>query len=275
MSIRAIARSLERPDRAGARSGVGRALGVLLGALLLASSPALAQGAEPTPRQLLDAVDDLYRSQSSIGTLRMNIVTDRWSRNLTLREWSEGEDRSLIRIVAPAKEEGVTTLRVGENLWNYLPRVERTIKVPASMMGSSWMGSHFTNDDLVRESRFADDYNYRYLQRPGENQQGVYVIEAVPKPDAPVVWGRVIVRVQPNGIPVDVRFYDEQGELARTIEYSDVREVGGRRIPTRMRVTPADAPGEYTEVVVEDMQFDVPIPDRMFSLQALRGRAAG
>lgn len=243
----------------------------LLAVLLIAPAVALGEEGEPTARELLDAADDLYRGRSSVGTMQMNIVTDRYKRSLTLREWSEGEEKSLVRIVEPAKEEGVTTLRVEDDLWNYLPKVDRTIKVPASMMSSSWMGSHLTNNDLVRESRFADDYTYRITERPKDNPEGVYVIEATPKPDAPVVWGRVVARVRPDKIPVDVRFYGEKGELARTIEYSDVREMGGRRIPTRMRVTPADEPGEYTELVVRDIQFDVPIPDRVFSLQGLRG----
>ena len=158
-----------------------------------------------------------------------------------------------------------------ENIWNYLPKVDRTIKVPASMMGGAWMGSHFSNDDLVRENRLSEQFTYEFLSKPeDESPEGVYVIALAPKPDAPVVWGKVEVEVRADKIPVETRFYDEKGTLARTMSFLDVKELGGQLVPSRMRVTPADKPGEYTEIVYDALEFDVEIPDSTFSLQSLR-----
>ena len=140
---------------------------------------------------------------------------------------------------------------VGGDIWNYLPKVDRTMKVPASMMSSSWMGSHLSNDDLVRESRFSDDYECDFKSRAREPSD-VHVISCKPKPDAPVVWGEVVLRLRSSdNIPLDEKFYDERGELVRTIEFSEVRTFDGRRIPSRMTVIPADKPGERTELVID------------------------
>jgi outer membrane lipoprotein-sorting protein len=150
--------------------------------------------------------------------------------------------------------------------------VKRVVKLPSSMLAASWMGSHLTNDDLVKESRMAEDYTFE-VTFEGE-RDGVPVIEltCIPKPDAPVVWGKVVVRVRrQDWMPLEVRFYDEDMDLARTITYEDVREIGGRRLPTTMTVVPADEPGEYTRIHYERITFDVDLEDDFFSLRALQG----
>ena len=252
----------------------GGALVVLALALLaLAPTTAAAQGPE-SAEELLRKHDDLYRGRSSEATLRIHVKTDRFERTLRLQTFSEGEERTLLRIESPEKEKGITTLMVEGDLYNYLPKVDRTMKVPAAMMSSSWMGSHLTNDDLVQESRYSDDYDCD-LERRARSPDDVHVISCRPKPDAPVVWGEVVVRLRASDdLPVDEKFYDERGELVRTIAFSDVRTVGGRRIPTRMTVLPADKPGERTEVVIEDMRFDVDLDEGMFTLEHLKRRPA-
>ena len=255
----------------------GRARGWILlvalvawAATLLVPGPARAGADEDLARQLLDATDDVYRGRSSHGFMTMQVRTARWERTLEMEVWSKGEDRSLIRILSPAREAGVATLKVGDNIWNYLPKIDRTMKVPASMMGGSWMGSHFTNDDLVKESRMADDYTFRIVERP-EDGGGRYVVECTPKPEAPVVWGKVVVTLDgASRLPLEVTYWDEDGALARTLTFSEVVEVGDRRYPSRMKLVPADKPGEFTEIRYRDMEFDVDVPDTVFSLQALK-----
>jgi hypothetical protein len=237
-------------------------------ALSLLATPALADDAE-LARELLDSTDDLYRGESSTATVTMNIKTDKWSRSLTMQSWSKGEEKSLIRIESPAKEAGITTLKVDKNIWNYLPRVDRTMKVPAGMMSGSWMGSHLTNDDLVKESRMADDYTYAITQRP-EGGEGKWVIECTVKEEAAVVWGKVVVTMRPDKLAEQIQYFDEDGELARTMEFADVADVGGRKLPTTMRILPADKPGEFTEVKYSALDFEVDVPDSMFTLQALK-----
>jgi len=244
---------------------------LLIGAGLAASlsSPALA--AEPTMEELLNATDDIARGDSSIAVITMNVKTERYERTVTMKAWSRGTEESLILIEAPAKEKGTATLKVEDNIWNYLPKVDRTIKVPASMMGGSWMGSHFSNDDLVKENRLSEEFTGEITAKPAdESPEGVYKIELTPKPDAPVVWGKIEVEVRADKIPVETRFYDEKGELVRTMSFEDVKDYSGRMVPARMRITPADKPGEYTEVIYDSLEFDAEIPDSTFSLQALR-----
>jgi hypothetical protein len=238
---------------------------LLITALLLTiSTPALAE--EPSIEELLDATDDINRGESSITTIEMQVKTARYERTMSMQAWSRGEENSLIRILSPAKDAGTTTLKVGEDMWNYLPKVDRTMKIPQGMMSGSWMGSHFSNDDLVKSNRLADEFTY-------VNEglvDGVYTIVCTAKPDAPVVWGKVVVKVRADKIPVEVAYYDEDGTLARTMAFSDVRDFDGRMVPATMTLIPADKPEEFTRVTTVEADFEVEIDDRIFTLQALK-----
>jgi outer membrane lipoprotein-sorting protein len=235
---------------------------------VLSTAPALA--AEPTVEELLRATDDVGRGESSVGVMQMDVKTDRYERSMKMQVWSKGTENSLIRILEPAKDAGVSTLKVGENMWNYLPKVDRTMKIPAGMMSGSWMGSHFSNDDLVKESRLDTDFTYTMDARPADNPERVYVITLVPKPDAPVVWGKVVLRIRADKVPVDTKFYDESGELARTMTYEDPKDFGKGLMPSRMTLIPADKPEEYTRITFTTIDFATPVPDATFSLQSLK-----
>ena len=241
---------------------------------LLFTSPATAQDAPMSDvdlaRELLDGTDDMQRGESSTATVTMNVKTARFTRSISMQSWSKGEEKSLIRITAPAKEAGVTTLKVGENIWNYLPRVDRTMKVPSGMMSGSWMGSHFSNDDLVKESRMADDYTYAITARPDAAGTGKYVVECEAKLTAAVVWGKVVVTLNADKLAETIQYFDEKGVLIRTMRFSDVKEIGGKKIATRMMLVPEDKPGEFTEIVYEELDFGANVPDSMFSLQELK-----
>ena len=234
---------------------------------VLISSGALARDTE-TPRAILDRIDDLYRGQSSHAIMDMRVATEHWTRALKLETWSKGRDRSLFRILSPQKEKGTATLKSGKQMWNYLPKVDRTIKIPSSMMGSSWMGSHFTNDDLVKESRMAEDYDFEYGETATTDE---VVIVCIPKPEAPVVWGKVVVRVRAKDwMPLTVGYFDEDMEPARTMEFGEYEMINDRVLPLFLRITPADEPGEYTEIHYDKIEFDLTLPDHFFSLRNLR-----
>ena len=241
----------------------------VLVAMLAGVGSGSALAAEPTVEELLRATDDAARGDSSVATVVMEVKTSRYERTMKMQSWSKGTEKSLIRILEPAKDAGVATLKVEDNLWNYLPKVDRTMKVPSGMMGSSWMGSHFTNDDLVREARLSEDFTYEVTSKP-ENGKGNYVITVVPKPDAPVVWGKIVVEVRPDKVPVKQDFYDEDGELVRTMSYDDVQMVDGELMPLSFTLTPHDKPGEYTRMAMQDLKLDVDLDDSLFSLQALK-----
>lgn len=245
-------------------------------ALALAAGAALVPGTvraetpAPTIEELLDATDDYARGASSMAVIEMRVKTKRYERAVKMRSWSQGEEKSLVRIEEPAKEKGVSTLKVDDNIWNYLPKVDRTVKVPAAMMSGSWMGSHLTNDDLVKGSRYADDYDATLVARPGVEGAESYVIELVPKPDAPVVWGAVVITISADKLPQKIEFKDEKKALVRTQTFAEVKELDGRKVPTLMRVEPADEAGEYTEMRFVELDFDIELPPNTFSLQALR-----
>ncbi len=246
---------------------------LLLTAALLLAPPLPAAGGEKTvtAREVLDHIDDLFRGTSSYGTFSMKVVTEHYTREMKMEAWSKGKDHSLLRILAPRKEKGTATLKAGNNIWNYLPKVKRVIKLPSSMMGGSWMGSHFTNDDLVKESRMADDYTYEITFR-GE-REGLRLIDLtlVPRPDAAVVWGKVVATVtEEDWIPRRIDYYDEDLALTRYMTYTDVKDLGGRTIPARMEIRPTDKPGEYTEIVYERIEFDLDLDDDLFTLRNLQ-----
>ena len=238
----------------------------------LALAPAAPASAQTDPLEIIDHVDRMMRGDSSRGVATMEVVTEHWERRMTMEIWSLGTDYSLVRLRAPAKEAGTATLKAEDDIWNYLPKVDRTIKVPASMMGGAWMGSHFTNDDLVKDSRLIDDYDIE-VAFEGDDPDGVAVWEFLltPKPEAPVVWGRIEYRVrQDDYMPLWTKFYDEDGELSRTMEHGEFTEFGGRLVPGVMDMYPADKPGERTTVRYEELEFDIGVDPSYFSLRNLQ-----
>ncbi len=235
--------------------------------LLLCSLALAADDAEI--ERLLNQSDDVARGNSSVAVMVMEVQTERYNRTVKMKSWSQGTDKSLVVILEPAKEKGVATLMADDNIWNYLPKVDRTMKVPAAMMGGSWMGSHVTNDDLVKGSRMSEDYTWALTGDPAKGDPN-YVIELTPRPDAAIVWGKVVATISPEELPVSTTFHDEDGSLVRTMEYKDVKEVDGRRMPTTFLIVPADKEGEFTKMTYEELDFDVDIPADTFSLKSLK-----
>lgn len=224
-------------------------------------------------RAIVEHVDRMTRGASSRADVVMEVVTTHWSRSLELKVWSLGTAYALVRVVAPLKEAGTATLMVKNEVWNYLPRVDRTIKVPPSLMMGSWMGSHLTNDDLVKESQMVQDYDITTAFTGDRDGVPVWEFRLTPKPDAAVVWGRVDMQVrQRDSLPVWMKYYDDRGDLARTIRFSDYRVFDGRRIPARFTVQPADKPDEHTTLQYRSLSFDVGLTPAFFSLRSLRGR---
>ena len=246
-------------------------LSVLLLVLLLNHSPVRAQETPLTPRQILDKVDDLFRSKSSQGLAAMTVTTSHWKRSLSLEMWSKGKEKSLFRILAPKKEKGTATLRSGNDIWNYLPKVKRIIKLSSSMMAASWMGSHFTNDDLVKESRMADDYDFEITFSGEVEGQQIVEVTCHPKPEAAVVWGKVLVRARRTDyLPLFVKYFDEDLRLARTMTFSKVADLGGRTLPTLVTMIPEEKPEESTVIQYKKIDFDIDLKDDFFSLRTLQ-----
>ncbi len=254
-----------------------------LAVILMASSMALSQeqkdleapqpGSDGFAEYLLNKIDDLYRGTSSRGVMAMKIKTKHWNRSMEAESWSLGTKYSLVRILKPSKEKGTATLKANDDLFMYLNKTGRTVKITSGMMGSSWMGSHFTNDDLVKGSRMAEDYVVEY---EGESKKGdieTCRLVLVPRPDAPVVWGKIEITVRQTDLqPLEQRFYDEDGREARVLEFTDHQEVNGRIIPTKMTMRPLDGSGEFTSIVWKEIDFKVKLNKSFFTLQRLKSK---
>jgi len=249
------------------------AWGVMLGGVCVVGIPSPLEGqTDPRVLEIIDEVDRLLRGESSEASVRMEIETENWSRALDLRVWSLGTEYSLIRVGSPPREAGTATLKVENEVWNYLPRVDRTIKVPPSMMVGSWMGSHFTNDDLVRESRIIEDYDIAISYEGERDGEEVWEFRMTPKPEVPVIWGSIEQQIRKRDrMPLWARYYDEDGSLVRTMSFSEFRELGGRLVPTVMVVEPTDDE-ERTVVRYHELTFGVALSEDFFSLRNLRAR---
>lgn len=226
---------------------------------------------EQRAREIMRKIDDLWRQKSSYARLSMQVKTRHYSRNLRLEAWSKGIEKTLVRIIQPLKEKGTASLKSDTHLYTYLPKTDRTIRLSAGMMSGSWMGSHFTNDDLVQDTRRERDYRIRISFEGKRDGKSLMEFTLTPRPDAPVVWGKVITLVSlPDYLPVSEIFYDEDMKVARTLTFENIKMLGGRRMPSILRMVPADKPGEFTRLVYEQLKFNIDISDSFFSLTQLR-----
>ena len=246
-----------------------RGFAPLLALLFLPAAPVFA--AETlTATQIIRKVEALLRGESAHSVMEMTIVNPRWERTLRMENWEKGRKKTLVRILAPKKEEGVGSLKIDYQMWNYLPRVERVIKIPPSMMMSSWMGSDFTNDDLVKESSIVEDYTHELTGTVDLEGEQAYRIEAKPRPQAPVVWGLLVFFVRVDDyVPLRQEYYSESGELVRYLDFREIKEMGGRRLPTLWEMVPLGKEGKKTLVRLIEIEFDLPLSEEIFSLRNL------
>ena len=254
------------------RALIGGLGGLALSGPLLASplARALAQAAPPTLDAISSHLDGLYRSTGTIARIELTVVTPRQSRTLRLQSWSRGEDRALIVIEAPAREAGTATLRRDNSLWNYLPRISRTMRVPPSMMLSSWMGSDLTNDDLTQSSSYRRDFDGA-VTGPSDDGQG-WLVRYDARAGTVGLWRRIEFVVGADLLPRMARHYDRSMRLARIMRFEDVRELDGRRVPTRFVLEPQDRQGHRTEMRYLSIDFDADVPESTFSLTELERR---
>ena len=211
--------------------------------------------------EIVRGVDRLYRSLASESEVEMTIITPNWERKLRLKMWSKGFEKTFIYIISPKKDRGIATLRVGTSMWNYFPKINKVIKVPPSMMMASWMGSDFTNDDLVKESSLLNDYTARFADKKN-NYPDCYSIELIPKEKTATVWGKItLVVIKKNLLPLRQVFYDEKGEKIRVMVFKDVKKFGNRKIPAVLELKSLKHKGKKTTMRYITAAFDIEIDD--------------
>jgi outer membrane lipoprotein-sorting protein len=238
--------------------------------LLIFAFGAIASNAQDIT-EIIRKADEKFRGESSQGTMTMIIERPTWSREVTMKNWTKGNEYSLIYITAPAKEKGQVFLKRQSEMWNWVPTIERMIKIPPSMMMQSWMGSDFTNDDLVRESSLIEDYDQKLVGEETIDGYDCYKAELIPKDDAPVVWGKLIMWVSKKDyLWLKAEYYDEDGNLVNTEILSDIKKMDDRIMPTRLEMIPADEEGNKTIMIFDEIKFNVNLDESFFSQQNMK-----
>ncbi|MBC8182205.1 outer membrane lipoprotein-sorting protein [candidate division KSB1 bacterium] len=224
-----------------------------------------------TAKQIVKKSNDLVRASSSIGEMSLEVVKPDWSRKMTMKVWALEPDYALVLITKPAKDKGTVTLKREKEVWNWIPAVRRVIKIPPSMMLQSWMGSDFTNDDLIRQSSIVEDYEHSIIGKEKFDGYNCYKIKLTPKPDAGVVWGKILMWISKDSyLQLKTEFYDEDDYLIKSMIGSDVKKMGGRTIPAHWEMIPHDKPGQKTVMDYLSIQFNVKIKSSFFSQQNMK-----
>jgi outer membrane lipoprotein-sorting protein len=243
-------------------------------ALLAAPAlPAFGAGPAPTPPDAATLVRqalDYWRGSSSFAEIAMTVHRPDWERSSVMRSWTRGAKDALVRFVEPAKDAGSATLKLGDDMWIFTPRVNRVIKLPFSMMAQSWMGSDFSYNDLAKSDELVTRFDCRVTGTTRQDGHTVYTIEATPKPDAPVIWGAERVRVRDDHLLLEETFIDQDGRAVKRLSAEDIGPIGGKLFVTRYRMKRLDEADHWTEIVYRKARFGADLPGALFTLSNLR-----
>jgi outer membrane lipoprotein-sorting protein len=230
----------------------------------------IANGQQFTAKEIIKKANDLMQGQTNESFMRMGIVRPTWKRTISFHSWSKN-GFSLVIITDPAKEKGQTFLKRKNEIWNWVPNIQRMIKLPPSMMSQGWMGSDFTNDDLLKAASIVEDYDHTLLGSEMCNEVECYKIKLIPKPNAAIVWGSLIKWISKKGyFQMKTQFFDEDNQLVKTESASSIKKMGDREIPTHFEIIPADKPGNKTIVDFDKATFNQQMDDGFFSQQNMK-----
>jgi outer membrane lipoprotein-sorting protein len=224
----------------------------------------------PDPRDLIQQAMNHWRGISSYSEMTMTIHRPDWQRSMSMRTWTKGDKTTLVRVTEPKKDAGNGTLTKDNNMWTFAPKINRIIKIPSSMMSQSWLGSDFSNKDISKSTDIIDQYEHKLLERREQDGHTVYVIESIPHEDAAVVWGKEILIIRDDHILLEQQFWDQDGVLVKTMKTREIKTLGGRTVASIIRMGKKETPDEWTEMSVQNIQFDLNHPDSLFTLSNLR-----
>ena len=237
---------------------------------LLLALPAFSVAQERDATQIVRDAIEHWRGLTSYTVMTMVIHRPDWERSMTMEAWTKGEDHSLVRVIEPKKDRGNGTLTDKNSMWTFSPKINRVIKVPSSMMGQSWMGSDFSNKDISRVDDIIDLYDHTILETMVVDGVTAYRIESIPHEDAAVVWGSEVLTIREDHVVLEHAFYDQDGELVKALTSLEIGEMGGRTIAKRQRMIKTDEPDEWTEIAVNEVQYELELKDSLFTLSNLR-----
>jgi len=222
-------------------------------------------------KEIVETMDKKWRGDYVTQEMTMTIVRPTWQRSISMKSWGRGLNYSMIYITAPAKEKGQVFMKRNKEMWNWVPSIDRMIKLPPSMMMQSWMGSDFTNDDLIRESSVVRDYEHSIVGEEDLQERTCYKIQLIPKPEAAVVWGKVFLWITiEDYLQLKIEFYDEDEFLVSTQILSNIKELGGREIPCKLEMIPADEEGKKTVIDITAADYDTEVKESFFAQQNMK-----
>jgi outer membrane lipoprotein-sorting protein len=243
--------------------------------LLLVVPPASPQGQQgssdtPDARSIVKGALDYWRDTSSFLEIAMTVHRPEWERESLMKSWTRGEKDALVRFEKPAKDAGSATLKVGDDMWIYTPKLDRVIKLPFSMMAQSWMGSDFSYNDLAKSDELLLHFDNRIVGKEEHEGHQVYVIESTPRPNAPVIWGKETVRIRDDHLLLEETFFDQDQKAVKTLKAMEIGQLGGKIYVTRMRMEKVEEAGHWTDVTYRRAEFGGKLPDSLFTLANLR-----
>ena len=229
-----------------------------------------ARADDASARDLVQKAMDHWRGLTSYGVSTMTIHRPDWERSMTMKSWSKGDKISLVRVIGPAKDAGNGTLLNDSSMWTYTPRINRIIKVPSSMMSQSWMGSDFSNRDIAKSTDIIDQYDHELTAQEEKDGHVFYTVTSIPHEEAAVVWGREVLVIRDDWVLVEQQFWDQDGVLVKKLETLEIEEMGGRPVAKVIKMGKVDTPGEWTLLSTSEIEFDLELPNQLFTLSNLR-----
>ena len=240
-------------------------------AFTLKNSEILNHEDQLTATEIIKKSEENFRGLSSHATMKMTVVRPKWKKTTTMKTWTLGDEYSMTLVTGPASDKGTAFLKRDSEVWNWQPKIDRVIKMNPSMMSQGWMGSDLKNDDMVRESSIVKDYHHKLLKKVKYGDDICYKIELTPKEDAAVVWGKIWILIDTKHfLQLKTEFYDEDGELVNKFLGTNVKEMGGRNITTKMIIKPADEPNNSTILEYENIEFNVKLNESFFTIQNMK-----
>ena len=243
---------------------------IMVGILMALSVTDLSATDTRDARELVSAAMGHWRGRNSYSEMTMTIHRIDWQRSMSMRAWSEGDDLSLVRVTEPKKDRGNGSLLKDEDMWSYSPKINRIIKIPAAMMSQGWLGSDFSNKDISKSTEILDQYHHSLISESQQDGHSIYTIEAVPHEDAAVVWGKEILIIRDDFVLIEEQYWDQDGDLIKVMKATDIVEMGGRQVARVMRMGKVDTPEEWTEMTISKIEFDLDLPNGIFTLSNLR-----
>jgi hypothetical protein len=242
---------------------------IIFVSLMLPVSEVFSQ--ELTAKEVVIKADNLQRGKTSKSEMKMTVIRPKWTRTITMKSWSFGREYSMTLITSPAKDKGQVFLKYENEMWNWVPSINRMIKLPPSMMSQGWMGSDYTNDDILKESSIVVDYEHKIIGEEKISGLDCYKIELMPKEDAAVVWGKVVKWISKEKFwQMKTEYFDEDEELIRSETASNIKNYGDRDLPSHIEIIPAGKPGHKTVLDVLSAQFDIKLGKGFFSQQNMK-----